>query len=750
MSRPDRQPVCRPSQGVVASVLCLLALAGGLHAQPAAISDDRLDRALRRGREWLVGQVRKDGSVPSRCFRTLDGGAEAMVALALLESGAPAADAPLPALLGYLTSHPSGRTAARALRIELLGHLGRTDDLAAQALALAASQRYDGGWSTGPDDETSNVLDTAAALEAIGLVRRAGLDVPGNPLRRAAIFLERARNADGGFGYLPGRDRPVLRGTSHGSATAAVAAAQAQLLLLPGKNLPTNLRPPLRSRYRLTLQWLGRHLQLDSVPRWWWGDEPRWTWRWHLARAPRALHPGQLADRDLAEPLARVVLELQQPDGRWLGQPLAEDDLLATAQALRTLALLRQPLLLQVLSLRQDRPDVALAADALCRWIEKRFDTRGTWRVLPHDASADALRAAPLLLLAPADRLRSLPERLGEALRTYLVAGGWLIVQKPPRSPAGPHDLPPPLADLLPGATPILPNESDPLFSARFRSRPIPMAVLTRPGKGRVLLPGSDLLADWAHGPDERTRDAFGLLGNAALLATGGNWPTHRFAPPPKPSSGPMLRIGRVFHAGPWNLAPSASVFLSGDLLAAISTGVQEETVYLTKPIPEKVTLLWWIAENHPALDARDRQRLAAWVGPGRLLLVDFHAQGTVSQRRDALRKLQSLLAETFPDRTFQRVSRDEPLLQGSFAGGVGSNIATIRYLTSDGRQRSGEPRLWGLRTQGRWIVLFSAHPLAASIVGNEIGKGAGLTAADARRIILNCLLYAATDPETR
>jgi hypothetical protein len=83
---------------------------------------------------------------------------------------------------------------------------------------LAGQQNSDGGFSADQLPDSSNVEDTALAIQALAAGSAAGVSVPPSEIQDALGYLKAHQRADGGFPYAPG-------GPTDGTATAAAIQA---------------------------------------------------------------------------------------------------------------------------------------------------------------------------------------------------------------------------------------------------------------------------------------------------------------------------------------------------------------------------------------------------------------------------------------------------------------------------------------------------------------------------------------------
>ena len=84
------------------------------------------------------------------------------------------------------------------LVIKALAYAGRPVTAASRD-ALLAAQRSDGGWNFSGDQDPANASDTDVSGAVLELLVAAGVDIDGEPVRRAVAFLASQQNADGGF-----------------------------------------------------------------------------------------------------------------------------------------------------------------------------------------------------------------------------------------------------------------------------------------------------------------------------------------------------------------------------------------------------------------------------------------------------------------------------------------------------------------------------------------------------------------------
>lgn len=530
------------------------------------LSREQLDRAIRRGVQSLLRRIAKTGESRTRAYRYQAGGAEALAALAVLEAGGDTTDPKFRALLDRLGKQSSERTAARALRAMVYARRNDTyrRTLQADVQWLVRHRRDDGGWGETPNAPAANTFDTALAMIALGRANRLGVEVPQAVWDGAKRFLASAQNPDGGFGYEgPAKNRTRLRGMSHGSATAAAAILWAVLVDRHQMPPPSNRTGPDWNRFAKTARWLERHYNFKTVPRWYWGDAPEFSYRALLLLAAPSLRTSRPEWSYLPGQLAALLLDLQQPAGHWRGQPLAENDAIATAWAVLTLCRARQEL----------------------------------------------------------QSAQPAPTKVAQQVRPRL-----------------------------------------------------------------------------------------------------------------------LLVIGRIHHAGDWNVFPRAEEQWSYALAGAVSVGLQRQDVFAGQDYNPAMTLVHLTGTRLEGFGAPARSALRAYLQRGGMVLIDPAGGGKLF-----FEQAKAMLEQAFGSEAVVPLPSDSPLLTGRFAGDVGSDVSRVRFTPTAAKRvgkPQGPPRLWGVRQGDRIVAVLSEFSLTAPSAGPVPEGCAGYAPDDAKRIALNVLLY--------
>ncbi len=328
---------------------------------------ERIDQAVGRGADYLVGQQTEDGSLRGGYAAFRDGYSltpMAMLALSIAPAN-PARSRALELGRNFLATIVDGKGKLRsdlerpqypsysaALSVLALNasppHRSVRDALIPEIRALQLDESRGisptdpsyGGW--GYEITRPPTANLSATLFSIGALSLSGLPPSDPDLMRARRFVESCQNVpgDGGFFFAPGKsdgNKAAFdgeRARSYGSMTADGVRALLRL--------GTPFDDP---RVQAARGWLEKHFDATKNP----GEFPPeaeirrasayYYYVWSVAHAQRAL-----GAQNWAEPLAEALLARQGSDGSWKNpaSEMREDDpLVATSFAMAALAVCR-------------------------------------------------------------------------------------------------------------------------------------------------------------------------------------------------------------------------------------------------------------------------------------------------------------------------------------------------------------------------------------------------------------------------
>jgi squalene-hopene/tetraprenyl-beta-curcumene cyclase len=325
-------------------------MAGAAFVAALAASSVGGDGARERAVAYLWAQQGEDGGWHSRKYGLLRSGQSLtpFVALALIEAGAAGErtgraaefvrrhvneDGALGLADPVAPDYPNYATALGAVLLLRTGHRGE----AARMTAYLRRQQFSedngwarehpayGGWGMGgevrrpPEPGHVDLSMTRYVLEAL---REAGAREDDPAFARAAVFVERCRNADGGFFFSP-VEMEINKAGEEGDGPRSYGSATADGILA--------LRAMGRKDARAEA-WLAAHHREETTPGFAAGARMAWAEGLHFYYAAAA----RKVDRGL-----RVRLAAQRADGSFanrLGLVKEDDPLIATALAVQALA----------------------------------------------------------------------------------------------------------------------------------------------------------------------------------------------------------------------------------------------------------------------------------------------------------------------------------------------------------------------------------------------------------------------------
>ena len=434
------------------AILAVSAALGGLvvstaPAVPQEITAQDVQEAIQKGADYLRGRQSpigtwnewQTGGVSSQ-----PGGVSALVALALLNSGADPAEPVIQRSLAKIRTSTPSYTYVVSLQTMVLCRAQPEQDLLTirrnvrwlEAKQITTGQRK-GGWSypMGVGDNSNSQFALLALFEA----EQVGVEVNSQTWRLAKSYWEDGQNPDGSWGYQ--RDTPGT-GSMTCAGIASMVISDDRVGGLDAKIEGDRIDCCQRDRGNndrivRALEWMGRHFSITNNP-----GSPRLLWHYYylygLERVGRMTAHRFIGGHDWYREGADFLVRQQDKlSGYWRASSPAEDDPeIASSLALLFLSKGRRPVLVAKLKhgqgddWNQHRNDVA----NLTRYVESRWKRDLTWQVvdLPK-ASIDDLVQTPVLYLAgnesPWPKSATEQDALAAKIRGYLDRGGFLFAE---------------------------------------------------------------------------------------------------------------------------------------------------------------------------------------------------------------------------------------------------------------------------------------------------------------------------------
>ncbi|OQB83223.1 MAG: Prenyltransferase and squalene oxidase repeat protein [Planctomycetes bacterium ADurb.Bin126] len=747
-------------EAIVAAALALAIVAGRAPAAPAAVSDGQIAQSVQRGLKYIY-TARKDAGWDTQFDRRHSGGVEALVLLTALSAGEDVGQPVLTAALQALAKEDPQTTYVRAVRVMVYARLDQAQY--AQALqkdvaVLSNLQMPNGGWGYGPDHPTTKLRqdwtdssNTQMAVLALADAAAAGAPVKPEVWVRAREFWEKSQNADGGWGYEPpGKNIIRLRGTSHGSMTAAGLACYAAI----GARLAANgadARAFSPAAAYKGIDWLGKNFSVANMPGWAWSKSEEWVYfyHWKLARAAGAWGLRTCGAHDWYPETAAILLARQRSDGGWAEPALhasaeAKSDVVRTCFALLTLLRGGAPIAMNRLEgadLDQDHP---LDAANFAAWMSAGQSQPVGWqRVEMKSVSSALLGEAPVLYI-PASAQTDFAALPAPALSDYVLNGGTILVSAAPSADKAKAFFTSLLGKYEMQAVPL--DDAHPLWSLHYKVQEKPPGVIaiSDSARVRVLIVSSNLAEAWHRNALAKSRGLFELAGNLVHYSAAGLLPgrlaARKPAAPKRPAPKRGVVIARVKHEGGWSACPLALGRLSDVLADALSFGVLEvPAVDLAQDVPDNVSVLWMTGSGEPGLSADKIARLKKFLQRGGTLFAD-----SAIGAKPFADSVDAMLKSAFAD-AYKELPATHPLLTGSLGGGAGSDVREVNYSPQAEQLlgRNKALKLYGVELDGRVAVVFSKIGVTSGLDGVPIYGAVSLARDDARRLAANVVLYA-------
>ena len=715
-------------------------------------------KSIAAGLKFLYAAHDGTGRWASTLDRRFPGGVDSLVTTTALSLGVKADDGKLAGAIKSSIGQKPTTIYARAIRLMACSRLGGAEFsglIESDAEYLQARQSSIGGWGYGLGHPTmqrrpkwTDMCNTTFAVLALSDAAGAGAKVKAEVWKKAAVYLAKVQNHDGGWGYEPaGGSGLRLRGNSFGSMTAAGVTA---LSAVKAKLAPDD---PDLDKYAASIskgrKWLSDNYDLDKIPKWGWGEVSYWPYFYLYMLSRVAVESGsaQIGGHAWQGELLGNLIARQGTDGAWrVGAKVSSNDVIHTCFALLALSNAQKPVLVNKLinpgGGASDGSDVA----ALARWLGRSARRDVRWQFVPANASQSVLDAAPVLYIAPAAKME-ISDSLAAGIRAHAMRGGMVLVALPEGDTGQIKETFLSIFEPYYHHATVLPS-THPAFSVRHKILNPETLMVTSIGdycRSRVFLVSGGLGEAWRKGASGGSTVGFHLVANlAAWSGIGFESNAPRLpAPPPRMLLAPRSRtvtIARVKHSGDWYAGPMATRYIHNVLAAALSLGVRQTLVDLDKSIaaPDH-PLLWMTGTKLPKLGLVQREVLGGYLKKGGMIFVDS-AMGSP----EFARQMTTMLCGAVGAAVGRKVTLTDPLITGKFAGGVGSDLTKAVVHNGDAKTPLAD-MLSVVRYKGRVVAVISQCAVTVPLDGRYTYGCVAPSTADARRLAANVVLFAAT-----
>ncbi|MDP6546839.1 MAG: DUF4159 domain-containing protein [Phycisphaerae bacterium] len=715
-------------------------------------------KSITAGLKFLYGAHDGTGRWASTFDRRFPGGVDSLVTTTALSLGVKPNAAELAGAIKSAIGQKPTTIYARAMRLMACSRLGSKEFgtlIESDAEFLQARQSTIGGWGYGLGHPTmqrrpkwTDMCNTTFAVLALSDAAGAGAKVKPAVWEKAAVYLAKVQNPDGGWGYEPaGGSGLRLRGNSFGSMTAAGVAA---LSAVKAKLAPDNAN---LAKYTESIakgrKWLAGNYDLAKIPKWGWGEVSYWPYFYLYMLSRVAVESGsaQIGSHAWQGELLDNLVARQGVDGAWrIGDKISSNDVVHTCFALLALSNAQKPVLVNKLippgGGATDGSDVA----ALASWLGRTANRDARWQFVPATASQGVLDAAAVLYIAPPADM-TISDSLAAKIRGHALRGGMVLVAVPDGDIGKIKGKFLSIFEQYYHHATALPA-GHPAFSVRYKITDPGSLKVTSIGdycRSRVFLVSGGLGEAWRKGASGGSPAGFQLVANLAVwsgIGFGSNAPRlpARIPRMLSASKSRTVTIARVKHTGDWYSGPMATRYLHNVLARALSLGVRQTVVELDDPIASPAPqLLWMTGTKLPKLSLVQREILGGYLKKGGMIFVDS-AMGEPLPARQITTILRGTVGDTAPG----TVTLANPLITGKFAGGVGSNLT--KAVVRDGDKNTPlADMLSVVRYQGRVVAIVSRCAVTVPLDGGYTYGCVAPSTTDARRLAANVVLLAAT-----
>ena len=494
---------------------------------------------------------------------------------------------------------------------------------------------------------------------------------------------------------------------------------------------------------RKGLAWLDKNFSLTGEKS---GGETSLTldwyyYMWTMQRVSQATGYQSFNDINLSRTVTAEILKRQRADGTWKDETGRSSDLVSTCFAMLYLAGALQPA--GIAKLRYDGPwdnrphDIWNFSD----YASDVFESPVTWQIVTPTEPLPALAASPILYVSTDGDL-NLKEEQMENIRTYVEAGGLLMLNADGNKPKGRTSLDRLAEALFPDLEVQDLAPDHPIYNILYDVK-LPSRVVSNGIRPLVLLPGRDLSESLQK--NETNEDAFKFLTNAYLYAVGRVTRQSRLddeyleVDSSEVVSLASVKVARL-DAGPGsNPEPEALPQLRGFMVQKHLLNLDLSTV---KPeaLSADTRLAFLAVTNGVSLTEAQGQKLMDWVRAGGTLVVD--AAGGTAESSQAMGDVLSAITG---GRDGAVVASFDPIINGEGLGDTAHDNSRVTYnrYTTFTRRVGNSPLIRAIDVDGRPGIIFSNEDLSATLAGVDHWGIQGYTVETARKLIANVVLAA-------
>ena len=734
----------------------LVSATGVPRARCQGFSDEAVEKAIQRGKQYLWSLYRDTGSpwpepeprrnaqgklVPYKNY----GGRSALAMYALLACGESYNDPRMKRALEWQSRLETTGTYTLGLRCQIWAllpqRLGRRLLLkdARQLIAsicrpqgaasadLAQQTRY-GAYtyiSDGTPARTGDNSNTQFGILGVWAAARRNVEVPKPYWELVCRHWIVTQNPDGGWGYpLVGSTRATMTAAGLASMFVAIDNLYADRFVRCGvdHSVPTITK---------ALKWFDKNFDpARSV-----GGGPYHYYLYAVERVGLASGYKYFGKKDWYKQGAARLIQTQRRAGDWGG-------LIKTSFALLFLFRGRNPVVFNRLQYEGDWNNRPRALANLTRWISRTFEREVNWQIINLRVPVKEWHDAPILLITGSKKPDFSEEDL-EKLRTFVWQGGLIlsVAECGSKGRAFDQGMREVYAKLFPHYELSALPPDHPIFTCSFRiGRRARLWGLSNGVRLLAIHTPTDLSLPWQKNAYATSRSAFRTAFNILFYATDHRpYARHRGTSPwPEETDFTerrRVRVARVRYQGNWNPEPLA--WERFRRLAGSRWGLK---VVLDGPVDlqsldaRRQPVAALTGTGSLSLSRAQKQALKAYVQAGGTLIMDA-AGGSKTFADSAV----ALVTKLFGDGSLRRLPHSSPVYRIP-----GWEVRKVRYRRA-ARARfleTHKPRILAVEVAGRPAVFLSREDLTGGLVGYPCFTCVGYAPESAVELMRNLVLF--------
>jgi hypothetical protein len=733
------------------------------------VTREGVERALRRGVDYLKQQQRVDGSWADADGQALTG-TTSLATLALLTAGEKVDSPHVAAALGFLRNVGPGQlqsTYAVALLNMVFAAAEPDRDrlrILANAQWLQQAQIRPGDRVNPPGSWSYSILktqrgdpsNTQYALLGLQAASEAGVDVSPQVWSLARLYWEGIQRRDGGWSYGLGARSP---------ASASMTCAGISSLIITGVRRFEDQESFFGGQIQgcgsggvnINLQrgidWLAAHFAVnENIGH---GQTFRYYYLYGLERAGRLTGQRFFGAHDwYREGAQELVADQDRIMGYWRGAGTVEGThpVVPTSFAVLFLAKGRAPVLINKLRFgssgdwNHDQDDIR----NLVGLVSRDWKNLLTWQVVdPGAAGVEDLLQAPIAFVN-GHGIPEFTEAGKKVLHDYVEQGGLLFAEACCGSREFDRGFRALMKELFPGPEQKLHalDEGHAVWRTRFRLTPDlhPLLGIEYGCRTVVIYSPGDLSCYWnqmendPHNPAVILAQRVGQ--NVVDYATGRALPDDKLTvrearvfAQESPKRG-ALRIAKLVHGVDWNIARLAVPNLMETLRRpplSFDVVLTQKDLAPSDPNLVNYPLVYLHGRSGFHLAPEDLGPLRRHLEPGGGTLFADAACG--SPAFDA--SFRRFVAELLPKNPLVPIPRDDEL----YTTKVGFDLSSVQYSKAAGGRRDF-PQLEGVKLDGHWAIIYSKYDLGCALERHQGPDCMGYTSESATQIAANIVIY--------